>query len=366
MTFVQPKKSIYNMSGYTPGAMKFKNVDKIHRLSFNESALGPSPKAIAAAQSALNGCDRYPPPGNPEIRRAIADRYNRDIEKIFCGSGSEDILRLIACGYADAGDDVLYTEHGMVIYPIAASCVGANTVVARESNLFVDVDQILSSVTSNTKVVYVANPGNPTGTYIPNSEMARLRDELAEDILLVIDSAYAEFVHADDYCPGWTLCDNGKDNVIMTRTMSKMYGLAGLRLGWAYASISIIEVLNKVRAGFNINVAAIAAGIEAIQDIEHEEKVQHYNASMRKWLETELNSLGLETAPSVCNFSLVRFSGGAEQCNVVNARLVEHGISVKPCGGAGLPDCMRITIGPEESLRLLVDVMKSLKMQGVI
>ncbi len=366
MPFVSQKASMSKIAGYQPGAMKFKNVDKVHRLSFNESPLGPSPKALHAAEHALKSSYQYPLPGNPEIRAAIAERHSLEVEKVFCGSGSEDILRLIACGFADAGDDIVYTEHGMVIYPIAAHCVGANAVVAPEKNLFVDVDIPLDTVTDKTKVGYVANPGNPTGTYIPNSEMVRLRDGLKDDILLVIDSAYAEFVDKDDYCPGWQLVDNGKENVIMTRTMSKMYGLAGLRLGWGYASTSIIEVLNKVRAGFNINVAAIAAGIEAIKDLEHEKKTKDYNDKMKRWLEDELKSLGLEIAPSVCNFSLVRFSGGADQCKIVNAALAEVGISAKPCGGANLPDCLRITIGLEESLRLLVERMNEVKEQGII
>ena len=366
MSFISPKGTVDNIAGYQPGAMKLSTAKKMHRLSFNESRIGPSPKALSAAVDIMQNCYLYPLPGNPEIREAIAERYSVDADRIFCGSGSEDILRLIACGYADAGDDIVYTEHGMVIYPTAASCVGANAIIAPEKDLFVDVDSVLETVTENTKVVYVANPGNPTGTYIPKSEIARLRENLNDDILLVVDAAYAEFVDADDYSPGWELVDNGKDNVIMTRTMSKMYALAGLRLGWSYAPASVNAVLNKVRAGFNVNAAAIAAGIEAIKDIEHEKKAKTYNDKMKAWFEAELLALGLEVAPSVCNFSLVRFPDGAEQCKAVNQVLSENGISVKPCGGAYLPDCLRITIGAEDGLELLIDVLKDLKTKGVI
>lgn len=366
MSFISPKDSVDKIVEYQPAPMKLPTEKKIQRLSFNESRIGPSPKALAAALEAMQNCSLYPTPGNPEVREAIAQRYSVDAEKIFCGSGSEDILRLLACGYAGAGDDIVYTEHGMLIYPIAAHCVGANVIVAAEKDLFVDVDNVLETVTENTKIVYVANPGNPTGTYIPKSEMVRLRDNLNDDILLVIDSAYAEFVDADDYSSGWELVDNGKDNVVMTRTMSKMYALAGMRLGWAYVPKPIAKVLNKVRMGFSVNVAVAAAGIAAIKDVEHEEKAKAYNRKMKAWLETELVSLGLEVSPSVCNFSLVRFKGGEEQCRNVNKVLRENGISVKPCVVSYLPDCLRITIGAEEGLELLIEVLKDLKKQGVI
>jgi histidinol-phosphate aminotransferase len=360
MSNPRPKSSIDLINEYQPGTAKLPGVEKTHRLAFNESRIGASPKAIAAAKATMDCCCHYPLPGTPDLVAAIAAHFRVDEKKLFCGAGSEDILRLIANGYANTGDDIVYTEHGILIYPIAAYALGANPIAAPEKNLHVDVDSILETVTPATKIVYVANPGNPTGTYIPAAEMNRLRDNLEDNIILVIDSAYAEFVNAKDYSSGWELVDNGKDNVVMTRTFSKMYGLAGLRVGWAYAPASVVKTLHKVRGGFNVNSAACAAAIEALADQAHADKAKAYNDETKLWLEQQLVAFGLEISPSVANFVLIRFPGGELQCNAINDILRKSGISVKKCSVAGLPNCLRVTIGPRESLELMVTILEEI------
>lgn len=359
MDDLRPHDSINQIVPYVPGWSKLPGVVQTYKLASNESALGASPKAIAAAVDALNRCHVYPNPPSTRLREALAARFRIDTGMIFCGAGSEDIIRLLACAYATDGDDILYTEHGFLAYPISARVAGANTIVAEEKKMTVDVDAVLTTVTPACKVVFIANPGNPTGTCIAHDELKRLRAELPRQVLLVIDSAYAEFVSEKGYDPGWEMVEKSDDNVVMLRTFSKAYGLAAMRVGWAYAPQSIIKVLDKVRNQFNVTGPAQAAAVAALADEEHLEKTLDYNATNKRWLEERLRGFGLELSDSVANFVLAKCPEGSEACARLNQYLRKNGVSVKPGDISGLPDCLRITVGPREALDRLIATLES-------
>jgi len=326
------------------------------KLSANESALGPSPKAIAAYESVARNLYRYPDGSSARLRAAIAGRYGLDADRIVCGAGSDELIYNLARAYAGPGDEVLYSEHGFNIYPIAARCTGASPVTAPETTLTADVDALLARVTDRTKIVFIANPNNPTGSYVPADEMARLRRGLPAETLLVIDSAYAEYVVRNDYSEGVDLVDAG-ENTVMTRTFSKIYGLAALRIGWGYCPPSIADVLNRVRGPFNLSIPAQAAGEAALGDVGHVAASRDHNSVWLPWLSDYLAGLGLTVLPSVANFILVRFP--AEKGRDAAAAMTyfsENGVVPRETAGYGLPDCLRITIGREDEVRAVARI----------
>ena len=247
------RPGILDIKPYVGGQSRIPGVKRVIKLASNEGALGPSPKAVAAYKKAASTMFRYPDGGSAELRKAIGEYHRLDPERIICGAGSDELLSLLCRAYAGPGDEVLYNFHGFAIYPILARTCGATPVTAPEKNLRADVDNLLAAVTPNTKILFIANPNNPTGSYISAQEMRRLRTELREDILLVIDAAYAEYVGRNDYSAGFDLVDGG-DNVVVTRTFSKIYGLGGVRLGWCYAPHRIADVLNRIRLPFSVSV----------------------------------------------------------------------------------------------------------------
>ena len=356
MTALQPRPGILDIKPYVPGKSTVGGREVPMKLSANESALGPSPKAIAAYQSASKELYRYPDGSSGTLRASLAHRHGLNIDRIICGAGSDELLYNLARAYAGPGDEVLYSEHGFNIYPIAALCVGATPVTAPETNLTVDVDALLARVTDKTKIVFIANPNNPTGSYISADEMARLRQGLPEKTLLVIDSAYAEYVMRNDYSPGMELVDAG-DNTVMTRTFSKIYGLAALRIGWAYCPPDVADVLNRIRGPFNLSTAAQAAGDAALHDEGHVAASRDHNAVWLPWLSDQLTSLGLTVLPSVGNFILVRFPAEKDR-NASSAMTYfsENGVVPRETSGYGLPDCLRITIGREDEVRRTAEI----------
>lgn len=356
MPGVQPRPGILDIKPYVPGKSSVGGVEIATKLSANESALGPSPRAIAAFESAAGELYRYPDGSSARLRAALGRHNGLDADRIVCGAGSDELLYNLARAYAGPGDDVLYSEHGFNIYPIVARCVGANPVTAPETNLTVDVDALLARVTDKTKIVFVANPNNPTGSYISAEEMTRLRRGLPAETLLVIDSAYAEYVIRNDYSPGMDMVDAG-NNTVMTRTFSKIYGLAALRIGWAYCPPEIADVLNRIRGPFNLSTPAQAAGEAAIADVSHIAASRDHNSVWLPWLSDRLDALGLTVMPSVGNFILVRFPDD-EVHNAAAAMdyFVENGVVPRETSGYGLPDCLRITIGREDEVRAVASI----------
>jgi len=273
---------------------------------------------------------------------------------LFSGDGSDELLHLLSQAYAGPGDEVLYTEHGFVVYPMVAQAVGATPVKAAEVGCRVDVDLLLARVTPRTRIVFVANP-NSTGTYISAAEVNRLRSKLPADVLLVLDAAYAEYVEPKDYEPGIAAV-RANAGTVMTRTFSKAFGLAGVRLGWAFCPPAIADVLNRLRAPFNVTLPAQAAGVAALDDKAFSSAVRAHNARWRPWLEQELRALGLDPVPSVANFVLVHFAD-AKTASDANAFLMKRGLVVRQVTSYKLPQALRMTIGSEEANRLVIKAL---------
>lgn len=343
---------------YVPGESKVDGSGPVIKLSSNETPLGPSPKAVAAFKGA-DDLARYPDGSARALREAIASAYGLNPERIVCGAGSDEILNLLASAYLGPGDEAIYTEHGFLVYRIAILANGATPVIAPETDCRADVDNILALVTERTKIVFLANPNNPTGTYLPFDELQRLRKGLPENVLLVIDAAYAEYVRRNDYETGLELVAT-TDNTVMTRTFSKVYGLAALRLGWCYAPGAIADVLNRIRGPFNVSGPAIAAGVAAIQDTAHMEKAVAHNDQWLPWLMEKVSALGLEVTPSVANFILIHFPDEAgRRAADADAVLKEKGIILRRVTGYGFPNALRMTVGTAEENRKAVAALES-------
>jgi histidinol-phosphate aminotransferase len=281
--------------------------------------------------------------------------FGLDPARIVCGAGSDDLLNLIARAYLTDGDEAIHTTHGFLVYPIATLGTGAKPIVAAEKEFTADVDAILKLVTPKTKVVFLANPNNPTGTYIPFDEVKRLHSGLPANVLLVLDAAYAEYVSRNDYESGIELVATS-ENVVMTRTFSKIYGLAALRLGWMVGPAHVIDAINRIRGPFNVNAPAIAAGIAAIRDSAHVERSRAHNSKWLAWLTDEFTKLGLKVTPSVANFVLIHFAEAAEATEA-NAFLMKRGLVLRQVGAYHLPNCLRMSVGSEEANKLVVKAL---------
>jgi len=350
----QPRPGILGLTPYQGGESQIAGRDTVIKLASNESALGPSPRAIAAFKASAETMHRYPDGHAVELRKALGARHGLDPARIVCGAGSDELLQLLCRAYAGQGDEVLYSRHGFAIFPIAAQACGAMPVAAAERELTANVDALLACVTPRTKLLFLANPNNPTGTYISADELKRLRAGLRADILLVVDSAYAEYVGANDYSAGVELVDAGV-NTVMTRTFSKIYAMGGLRLGWAYCPAPVADVLNRVRGPFNVTSATLAAGKAALDDTGFVALAREHNDYWRPWLTAELAKIGISATPSVCNFVLAKFeSQPGRDAAAANAFLKSKGIIVRATAGYHLPDYLRITIGTGDEMRAVV------------
>lgn len=352
-TLPAPRPGILDIARYVGGESRIPGVAKPICLASNESALGPSPRAVAAYHAQAADMFRYPDGYSVELRGALARHHGIEAERIVCGAGSDDLIHLLAAAYAGPGDEVLYSHHGFSVYPIAARVAGATPVTAPEKNLTFDVDATLARVNPRTRLVFIANPNNPTGTFIPRDELRRLHRGLPKSVLLVIDAAYSEFVTRNDYESGLALAAD-EPNVVMTRTFSKIYALGGLRLGWCYAGEAVVDVLNRVRLPFNINAAAQAAGVAALEDVAAVNRAREHNDIWRPWLERALRGLGLGVQDGAANFVLARFPNGAAHADAAWAFLRSRNILVRKVAGYHLPEHLRITIGTEDEMRAVV------------
>ncbi|MCR9221720.1 MAG: histidinol-phosphate transaminase [Alphaproteobacteria bacterium] len=359
-----PRPGVMDAPLYVPGTHKAGD-DAVPPaiLSANENPIGCSPKAVEAYRAAADQLNRYPEGGSVDLRAAIGETTGLDPERIVCGAGSDELITLLVRAYAGPGDEVLHSRHGFLMYAISAQTVGATPVAAPEPDLRTDADQLLAHVTPKTKIVFVANPNNPTGSWSPESELLRLRAGLPAHVLLVLDSAYAEYVREPGYGDGRALVDAG-ENVVMLRTFSKIYGLAALRLGWAYAPASILEALNRLRSPFNVNAAAQAAGVAAVRDQDFVERAVADNAEQLRRMTQSLTQLGLEVPPSVCNFTLAGFKD-AETAQAANRFLLARGVIPRMVAAYGLPRYLRISIGTKEEVTRCLDALADfLKREG--
>jgi len=356
-----PKPGLMGIAPYAGGESVLDGRDKVIKLSSNEGAFGPSPKAVAAHTDAGAELHRYPDGGCVALRHALADLHGLDPARIVCGAGSDELIALLCQAYAGPGDEVLYSEHGFLMYPISAKAAGATPVSAPETDLTADVDALLERVNDNTRLLFLANPNNPTGTCLSGDELWRLRRELREDVVLVIDAAYAEYVTRDDYSPGADLVDGGA-NVVMTRTFSKIYGLGGARLGWAYCPAGIADVLNRLRGPFNVSAPAMAAGVAALGDTDFIAKSKQHNETWLAWTRERLLGLGLDVPPSAGNFVLARFpekpGRNADIAEAADRFLKDRGIIVRRMAAYGLDDSLRITIGREDEMHAVIEALK--------
>lgn len=354
-----PKRGVMEIEAYVPGGSSVPGGIEPVKLSSNENPLGPSSAAIEAFKAAADSLERYPDGSAAGLRQAIARAHGLNPDRIVCGAGSDELLNLLAHAYLEPGDETIFTEHGFLVYRIVTLGCGATPVVAPEKNLRTDVDAILARVTPKTKIVFVANPNNPTGTYIPFDEVRRLRQGLPDHVLLVLDAAYSEYVRRNDYEAGIELVAT-TGNTVMTRTFSKIHGLAALRLGWAYCPAAIADALNRIRGPFNVSAPAIAAGIAALDDRSHVEKSVAHNETWLPWLTAELEKLGLTVTPSVANFVLVHFpKESGRDADAANAFLQSRGIIVRKMGAYGLPGALRVTIGTEAENRAIVAALQA-------
>jgi len=356
----QPRPGVLNIQAYVPGKSSAPGVAKVYKLSSNETPLGPSPNAVDAYAAVGRHLEDYPDGASTELRDAIGKAFGLDPNRIVCGAGSDDILNLLARAYLRDGDEAIHTTHGFLVYPIATLGAGAIPVVAEENEYTADVDAILSKLTPKTRMVFLANPNNPTGTYIPFDEVKRLHAGLPKNVLLVIDAAYAEYVRRNDYESGIELVATS-ENVVMTRTFSKIYGLAGLRLGWLYGPAHVVDAVNRIRGPFNVGAPSIAAGVAAIKDAAHVERARAHNEKWLAWTTDEIAKLGLKVTPSVGNFILIHFpETKGKTAAEADALLTSRGAVLRAVKAYHLPNALRMTIGTEEANRLVVKTLAEL------
>ena len=357
-----PKPGILDISPYVGGRASAPGATKVCKLSSNESPLGPSSKALAALDEAKASLALYPEGSARLLREAIGEVFGLDPARIVAsGDGSDALLTMLANAYLQPGDEVIFSEHAFLVYKIATLANSAVPVIVPEkttnSVIKVDVDKMLAAVTPRTRMVYIANPDNPTGSYLTSEEMRRLYNGLPKDVLLVIDAAYAEYVTFADYEPGLELA-KAHDNVVMTRTFSKIHGLAGLRIGWMFAAPQVCDAINRIRGPFNTALMQQLVGAAAIRDQEHVRRSAEHNAKWLSWVTAEIRKTGLRVDDSAANFVLIHFPSGEKNAQAADTFLMQHGVILRSVASYGLPDCLRMTVGTEEQNRLVVSLLQ--------
>ena len=354
---ITPKPGIMDIELYVGGKAYAKGANNVVKLSSNENPLGPSPAAREAYCDQSDSLAVYPSSDHSDLRKAIADTYGLKADQILCGNGSDEIIAFLCQAFAGECDEVLFTEHGFGMYRICALGAGATPVEVPEDERVTNVDALISRCTDNTKLIFVANPNNPTGTFVSLSEIERLADGIPQSTILVLDGAYAEYV--EGYDGGASLVESRK-NVVMTRTFSKVYGLGGLRIGWGYASVEVIDILTRIRGPFNINRAALAAASAAVLDEGYVSYCLADNAKWADFLINELRKLGFKCDDTYANFVLARFAN-EEEADTVNDLLAENGLIVRQVKGYNLHNCLRITVGKGGDCIRVISVLKRFK-----
>ncbi|WP_372603327.1 histidinol-phosphate transaminase [Actibacterium sp.] len=360
MSDITPQPGIMEIKLYQGGQSHIAGKTDVLKLSSNENPFGASDKTKEAFARSVHKLHRYPNTDHAALRTAIAEVHGLDANRIICGVGSDEVLQFVAHAFAGPGDEIIHTEHGFSMYPILAHMVGATPVCVPERERTVDVDAILAACTENTKIVFIANPANPTGTMIGGNEVARLADGLPKGAILVHDGAYTEYVEGFDGGAGLV---ESRDNVIMTRTFSKIYGLGGLRIGWGYGPQELIDVMTRIRQPFNLSETQMATAEAAVRDVEYVEKCRAENTRMRAWLAEALAELGVPSDTSTANFVLARFAS-ADEALACDAFLKNEGIIVRHVAGYGLPNCLRITVGDEAACRRVAHAVRTFKGQS--
>jgi len=354
-----PKQRKINVEKYIGGLSKFKNVDNPIKLSANESALGASPRAIKAFEKDKKKIFNYPESDSESLRKVISKKFNIRSDRIICGAGSDQIFDLVCKLFLVPGDEVVVTEFGFIMHRIYASLYGAKIKLAKEKNYKASVNEILKMITNKTKIVFIANPNNPTGTYLSNIEMLNLRKKLKKNILLVIDDAYFEFMNKDDFISGLDLFKE-KSNVLITRTFSKIYGLAGLRLGWGYSSKKIIDAMYRIKPPFNVNRAALAASVEAIKDKEWTERSIEHNTLWGKKIFSVLKKNKILTNKPSANFFLMNFDKAKINSDVAFKKLANKRLILRKMTQYKIPNSLRLTIGNKKANELFIKTIESI------
>lgn len=357
MDKIKPQPGIDQIELYQGGAAHVDGVSNIVKLSSNENPNGPSEAAIDAFRKISHELHLYPSSDHSGLRHAIAVQFELEADNIICGTGSDEIINMLCQAYAGPGDEVIHTEHGFAMYRISALAAGASPIEVKERNRITDVDAILAACTDRTRLVFIANPNNPTGTMIDEGEINRLAEGLPNHVLLVLDGAYAEYIEGFD--GGASLVEN-RTNVIMTRTFSKLYGLGGLRVGWGYGPRAVIDTLNRVRGPFNVSSAALAAAEAAVKDQAYADKCRRDNNRLRDWLSIALAEHGVPSDPSMTNFILARFASQS-QAEACDEYLKSQGLIVRRVAGYNLPDCLRISVGDESACRRVAHAVGQFK-----
>ncbi len=362
MTTPSPRPEILTIQPYVGGESEIPGVNRTVKLSSNEGAFGVPPSAQAAIKAAAAEVFRYPDGSAGKLRAAIGKRWGLDPARIVCGAGSDDLIYQLCLSYGGHGRDIIMSEHGFSIFHIAGTYAGSRVIKVPERNLTADLDAMLAAVSGSTRLVFLANPNNPTGSMVSAEQVARFRAALPPEVLLVLDAAYAEYVTRTDYDAGVRLVD-ATGNTVMTRTFSKIYGLGGMRIGWCYAPPSVVDVLNRVRGPFNVSVAAQAAAIAALAEPGWAEAGCEHNAAQRPRLAAGLAAAGIRVWPSEANFVLADF-GSVDKANAADSFMRSRGIIVRKVGGYGLPSCLRVTVGTTEEVDLAIEAFTEFTRQS--
>ena len=349
-----PKPGILDIAPYVPGKSKAEGFAHPLKLSSNENPLGCSPAARAAFVAAADSLALYPDGRATALREALSAKYDLEPERLIFGCGSDEVFTLLGQAYLQPGDNAVQVEHGFLAYRIAIRAAQAQVRFARQPGRRSDVDAILSQVDARTRIVFLDNPGNPTGAWLDGAEVRRLHAALPADVILVLDGAYAEFVEDPAYEDGIALARDAR-NVVVSRTFSKIHGLAALRVGWAYCPAEVADACDRIRAPFNLSLPAQAAAVAALGDDDFMARSVALVREERPRLEAGLRALGLETYPSQANFTLVRLPDAPGRTAAeAEAALAAAGVLVRGLKPYGLGDSLRITVGrAEENARVL-------------